>query len=150
MLMAHDDMARDVVGPPILIIGAGGHAQVLVDAIRRKGRRIAGFTDSQSSRHGKTFCGVPILGGDHLILDYAPDAIELAVGIGAVAAILKRGDIYEAFAARGYRFATVVHPTACLGETVSLGGGVQILARAVINPGAQIGRNAVVNTGAIV
>ncbi len=51
----------------ILIIGAGGHGQVVADIFRA--RRLAGlpadevaFVDDDPARHGSSFIGSPVLG----------------------------------------------------------------------------------------
>lgn len=53
--------------------------------------------------------------------------------------------------AAGYsRFATVVHPTACVASDVEVGEGSVIMAGAVINSGSRIGLHCIVNTHATV
>lgn len=135
---------------PVLILGAGGHARVLLEALHASSRQIAGIVDADPARIGETVMGVPVIGTDEKIFNFRTDEIELVNGIGSVASTLKRGEIFAAFKACGYRFATVVHPSAIIASNVELAEGAQIMAGAVIQVGARIGINSIVNTRAAV
>lgn len=135
---------------PVLILGAGGHARVLLEALRSSSRQVAGIVDADEARIGETVMGVPVIGTDEKVFDFRTDEIELVNGIGSVASTAKRVELFEVFKARGYRFATVVHPSAVIASDVELAEGAQIMAGAVIQVGAHIGMNSIVNTRAAV
>lgn len=135
---------------PVVILGAGGHARVLLEALRSVSRPIAGIADADASRTGETVMGVPVIGTDEKVFDFRTDEIELVNGIGSVASTLKRGELFAAFKAHGYRFATVVHPSAVIASDAELAEGAQVMAGAVIQVGARIGTNSIVNTRAAV
>ena len=42
------------------------------------------------------------------------------------------------FRGKGFKFATVIHPSAIVGSDVAWGEGVQIMASAVLRPGVRI------------
>lgn len=132
--------------PPVIVIGAGGHAKVLVDALGQLGRRILFVTEESPGRFGQLMRGVPIEGTDSLILDYDLDAVELVNGVGSVAQPHQRQQVFERFLYRGYRFATVIHPTATVSADTIIADGVQIMAGAVVQPGVLIGANTILNT----
>ena len=134
----------------IIVIGAGGHAKVLLDTLLRSGRKIIGATDADATKHRSRILGIEVLGDDSVISGFAPRDLELVNGVGSVRAPRLRRGVYEAFSERGYTFTSVVHPSAVLGADVSFGEGVQIMAAAVIQAGSRIGTNSIVNTGAIV
>jgi UDP-perosamine 4-acetyltransferase len=71
-------------------------------------------------------------------------------GLGSVESTAKRAALFQRFKGKGYRFATVVHPSAVVAGDVVLEEGVQVMAGAVIQPGTRVGENTIVNTGAIV
>lgn len=70
---------------PVIILGAGGHSKVLIDLLKYYNITIIGITDPDSSLHGKSIMGVPVIGNDHLVLEYHPDTILLVNGIGLTA-----------------------------------------------------------------
>jgi len=134
---------------PILIIGAGGHAKVVADALRARDEPVMGFTDRDPAKHGTQVLGMPVLGDDDFITARSPDSVRLANGIGSVRLPTARRTVYLRFTQLGYSFVTVVHPAAVVSASVELGDGVQIMAGAVIQPGARIGANSLINTAAV-
>jgi sugar O-acyltransferase (sialic acid O-acetyltransferase NeuD family) len=134
----------------LIILGAGGHARVVADALVAAGRDVIGFVDANPSVHGARLLGLPVLGADEVLDSFSPADTELANGIGSAGTPDARQRVYQAGLDRGFRFATVVHPTAIVAESATLGSGAQVLARAVIQPLAVIGANTIINTGAII
>lgn len=134
---------------PVIVVGAGGHARVLIDVLQRCGREMIGLTDP-SRKIGEDCYGVEVLGDDSALLSYSPDEIELVNGLGSIPGVDIRWKVAADFRSKGYRFAQVVHPSAIIGCDVSLGEGVQIMAGTVIQPGVSIGDFSIINTGATV
>lgn len=134
---------------PVIIIGNGGHAKVLVDCLRLKNVNIIGMLDKCPSS-GIEVTDIPILGDDCAIFDYPSDAVELVSGIGSIGNTGLRTDIFNRFKNLGYSFRSVIHPNAIVSENCYLGEGIQIMAGAVINTGTQIAADTIVNTGAVI
>jgi len=132
----------------IIIIGAGDHTRVVIDALLSAGETITGMTDASAGLHGGSLLGVPVLGPDDVLGDHGPETTRLVVGVGSADLPTARRSIFEKFKAQGYGFANVIHPAAVIGREVRLGEGVHIMAGAVIQPFAVIGDNAIVNTRA--
>jgi len=132
--------------PPVILIGSGGHARVLLDALRRLGRRVLFVTDHDPQRHGLEIDSVVVSGGDERIFEHDPKTVELVNAVGSINRPRTRREIYERFVAAGYRFATVVHPSATVAASAQLAAGVQVMAGAVIQTGASVGENALINT----
>ncbi|MFH1079097.1 MAG: acetyltransferase [Pseudomonadota bacterium] len=135
---------------PLIIIGAGGHARVLISVLKTLNRDILGMTETAPDKLAAGINGISVLGNDDLILARSPDSIELVNGIGSVSSTQIRKEIYIRFKQHGYSFASVIHPSAMIMEDVRLGEGVQIMAGAIVQPGCVIGDNSIVNTGAVV
>jgi acetyltransferase EpsM len=134
----------------LLIIGAGGHAHVVADAIGRLARAgenlsIVGLLDDAPSLHGTTVLGCPVLGSTATIGGIAHDACVLAVGNNNV-----RRELFARLQEAGERFATIVHPTAVVGGGVEIGAGTFVAAQVVLNPLARVGDNVIVNTAAVI
>lgn len=131
---------------PKIIVGAGGHAMVLVNALREAGAEVIGLLERDPDRHGGTVLGVPIIGGDGVLDRHPADSVELVNGVGSTGKGTRRREVFEHFTERGYRFPTIVHPSATIASDVVLAPGVQVLAGAVIEPGCTIAENVIVNT----
>lgn len=134
--------------PEIFVIGGGGHAKVLVGALKRAGRTPAGITDADQAHHGGRLLGVPVVGGDAAVERLSPDAVLLVNGLGSTGRPVARAALFNRFHARGFRFFTVIDTTALVSEEVALGDGAQVLAGAILQPGVRLGPNSVANTGA--
>jgi len=127
----------------VIIIGAGGHAKVVADAIRKSGDILIGFLDDDKTRSGENFCGARILGTLSSYSEFAFDAeFIIAIGNNNV-----RKSISESMTCKWY---TAVHPSASIGEGAILDEGAFVAAGAVINADARIGKHTIVNTCAVV
>lgn len=135
---------------PVLIVGGGGHAKVLIEALRLRSVPILGILDADSAKIGREIFGIRVLGNDDIVSGYAPEALELVNAIGSIHLPKGRKKVFETFKRKGFTFTTVVHPSAVLASDVVLGEGAQIMAGAVIQPCTRIGRNTIVNTRASV
>ncbi len=136
---------------PVIIIGAGGHAAVVADALTACGIEIVGFTDIDPARRGGRHVGLPVLGDDkHVLSTYRQDDIMLANGIGGIAATEPRRSVQIGLQQAGWRFMTVQHPSAIVSPTAQIGSGVQLLAGSIVQVGARIGEGSIINTGAII
>lgn len=134
---------------PLIIIGAGGHAKVLIEALRRLDREILGVTDPSLSK-SQDFFGVPVLGNDIEILNYPPSAVELVNGLGAIPGKTLRWKINAEMEGKGFTFAQVIHPAATISADATLASGVQIMAGVVLQPSVTIGSSCIINTGATI
>ena len=134
--------------PAVLVIGAGGHARVLLDALARSGVSVAGLTDADAGKHGKLLAGIRILGGDEVLVAHPPGSTVLVNAMGSTESMSLRTAVFERLKAAGYRFLTVTHPSAVVAPDASLGEGAQIMAGAIVQPGSAVGANSIVNTGA--
>jgi len=135
---------------PVILIGAGGHARVLIEALRLQGRHILFATDDDEGLLGTSVSGVRIEGPDGRVLEVPPDSVGLVNAVGSVTAPIDRRRVFEQFVERGYRFEQIIHPTAVLASSVELGEGVQVMAGAVIQPSVIIGPNVLINTRACI
>lgn len=134
----------------IVLWGAGGHAKVVAQTLRREGRwQVHGFIDDVNPlRAGAAFAGATVLGGRTAL------AAARAAGIGALALAFgnnaARLTLAAEFGALGWQFPAIVDPDAVVADDVVLGAGSYVAAGAVLQPGAHIGAQTIVNTGAIV
>jgi len=137
-----------MIQKPIIIIGAGGHAKVLIDTLKSQSANIIGITDPDPNKAGKNILGVPVIGDDAVIETYCNDSIELVNGIGMITNGNKRQQVFENFKKRGYSFANVIHHSVVLSSDVELSEGIQIMAGVIVQPGCKIGTNSIINSRA--
>jgi acetyltransferase EpsM len=130
----------------IVIWGTSGHAKVVFDIINLMNKyEIVGFLDDiNAERHGSQFCGFPILGGREQLDGLRRDGVSHVIfGFGNCEARLKLAELARA---QGFILATAIHPRTIIAEDVSIGEGSVIVAGVVVNPGARIGENVIINT----
>lgn len=133
---------------PVIILGCGGHAKVLISTLLLLRREILGYVEPDEGR-GAVF-GLSRLGDDKAILKYDPNELSLVNGVGSISSPVLRKNLYEHFRNKGYCFESVVHPSSIVSSDVRLDEGVQIMAGAVVQPGSCMGTNSIVNTGALI
>ena len=134
----------------VILIGAGGHARVLLDALTSSGAAILGLVDKDPALVGQKVLGYEVLGDDEVVRKHAPGSVRLVNAIGSNKTMDKRWSVYEAWRKAGYTFASVQHPSAIVSRHATAAAGVQVMAGAVVQACASIGENTIVNTGATV
>jgi sugar O-acyltransferase (sialic acid O-acetyltransferase NeuD family) len=136
----------------VLIIGAGGHAKVVADALVASGRQVVGFTagDPEGGMHSELLPGLKVLGTDEVLCNYSPTELDLVNGLGGINCSGLRRRVQERLEAEGWHFSGVRHPTAVVSQFAKVSAGVQLLAACVVQAGASIAEGSIVNTAAVV
>lgn len=133
---------------PVILLGAGGHAKVVLDLLQILKRQVLGVCDpGLVDKDIQQWRGLPVLGNDAAIEQYQPDRIELANGIGSLPGNSLRRRLHDQYTRQGYCFTTLIHPSAVLGPGVKLGQGVQVMAGVIVQADTQIGDSVILNTG---
>lgn len=134
-----------------VILGAGGHARVLIDLLRRAGTLtpVAALVQDPAAT-GDSVLGVPIVGDDSALTGFDPARVVVVNGLGSIRDTAPRRELFLRCRKLGFRFATLVHPNAIVADGVELGEGTQVLAGAVLNTGVRTGEDSIVNTGAVI
>ena len=124
----------------IILIGGGGHAKVVFDALRDGDAGVRGFVDD--SAHCALSGVLEHLGGVAGVDREHP----VIVAIGDVATRRRVLGQIEGARVSG----PVIHPSAVVSPSALLGDGVFVGPGAIINADARIEAHAIVNSGAIV
>lgn len=133
-----------------IVIGAGGHAKVVLDVLKLNKKNIAGLTDPNVLK-GELCMGYSILGNDDELPGlYEKGICHAVMGIGHVGYPAVRNKVYKIAKQIGYEFSNCIHPTAVIAETVQLGEGNLLAAGVVINADACIGDLSIINTSAVI
>lgn len=119
----------------VVIIGAGGHGNVVADIVRANNDIVVGFLDD-SEKPGKIadICDYK---------KYADEGMLFVIAIGNASAREKMGS----FDCSWY---TAIHPTAVISPKAKIGEGSVVMPNAVVNANAVIGRHCIINTAAVV
>jgi sugar O-acyltransferase (sialic acid O-acetyltransferase NeuD family) len=124
----------------IIIVGAGGFGREVLlwarDAWPDQASKIGGFLSADAALP----VPLPILGDPS---DYAPepgDGFVLAIGIPQV-----RRRVVSQIESRGGRFLTLIHPTAVVSPTASVGEGAVICPYAIVSDAVRLGRFTLMN-----
>jgi sugar O-acyltransferase (sialic acid O-acetyltransferase NeuD family) len=134
----------------IVVIGGGEHARVVIEAIRAgsTAQELLGFVDPESCEETTRRLDVPRLGGEEVLLHHR-GAFGI-LGFAALETRSSREDAVQRLTPLLSGWAVVVHASAWVSPTATVGEGTVIMAGAVVQTGALIGAHCVVNTGAIV
>lgn len=122
---------------PLLIIGASSFGRLLQILVEEADGEVAGFVDDFNS--GDTVVGRT---GD-LGARLKPADFDLVMAIG-YKHLDTRIEMFRALLAAGFRFPTLVHPTARISSRASVGAGCLVMANADIDSFTHIGDACVV------
>jgi sugar O-acyltransferase (sialic acid O-acetyltransferase NeuD family) len=132
---------------PYVIVGAGGHAKVVLDAARAGGAEVVAVFDDNPALWGELLLGIVVRGAfDDLIEDRALKAecqILVAIGDNTV-----RQGLQLKLENAGWCIGTVIHPSANVSPSVQFEPGCIVMAGVTVNADSWVGKGAIINTGA--
>jgi sugar O-acyltransferase (sialic acid O-acetyltransferase NeuD family) len=130
----------------IILVGAGGHAWVVYDALLSgaPGQASVRIFDENPARTGTAVLG--------LTVEKLSDAIEAKTTSFHVSVGDNRGRavLFERLQRAGAIPRTVLHPACIIAKSASVGAGSFVAAGAIVAPAATIERGCIINHGAIV
>ncbi len=142
-------MSRSGTRPRLLVYGAGVHAQVVIETIRRQDQyELTGLLDDDPAVVGRNVLGIPVLGG----VDRAP---ELRAD-GVTHCFVAIGDNHqrrlkaEELVALGFGLATVIDPTAIVLSQVRIGAGALVLGHCHIGVNTALGTGCLVSVSCVI
>lgn len=127
-----------------VVWGAGGHAKVVTDILRRRGDEVVAYLDSTPRAHA-TFLGRPVFASPEALPPGSAEAGIVAIGNCAV-----RVTLGERLRVAGIPLGRAVDPAAVIGGDVVLGEGVVVAPAAVVMTGTTLHDHVIVNTAASV
>lgn len=136
---------------PVVLIGGGGHAKVVLAALLSSGNfQVKGYVDA--GEQGPPLLGIPRLGGAGALERFAGEhaGAAAAIGVGMTGSTATRRRLETRAEALGLSLPVVRAPSAVINADVRLGAGSFLADRVVVNPSAQVGRCTILNTGCIV
>jgi len=127
----------------VVVIGAGGHAKVVISALQAAGITVDVALDEDEGKWGSEILNVPVEGPTNLIRKMENVAAVIAIGSNSI-----RKKIALEYS--NVRWLTVIHPKAYVHESVQIGKGTVVFAGAIIQPYTKIGSHVIINTGATI
>lgn len=143
---------RRTVGEPLLIIGAGGFGREAVEVVRAINSvshrwDLLGFLDDDAALQGHELAGVPVLGTAGQLSEF-PDTRAI-VSTGHPGNYFTRKRIVQRLGVPVERYATLVHPSATVPSSATLGPGSVLLAGVVLTTGISVGSHVVMMPGVV-
>lgn len=125
----------------LVVVGAGGQATVVVDAVTSAGDVDVCVVDSATELQSIEGASV------YRSLDQVENPTHFIIAVGDNYA---RAAEYQRYTRLGLAPQSVIHPTATIARSAVVGPGVFVGAGVVINSASRIGHNAIVNTASVV
>ena len=128
----------------VILIGAGGHSKVLLDALMMSGIKVSGVSDPLQPTSG-ALARLHWYVDDDAVLHLNIKTTRLVNAIGSTRDTTLRSRVYHKFKTAGFQFLQVIHPSACLSQQdMDIGKGLQALAGSVINASVSVGDNVLI------
>ncbi len=131
----------------IIVIGASGHARVIIDIIEKQGvYEIFGLVDSFKTIGSKIY-NYSILGTEKDI-PYLVKNHDILGGIIAIGDNFTRMSMYHEILSYNlnFQFISAIHPDAIIAKNITFGEGTCVMAGVIINSDVTIGKQCIINT----
>ncbi|PYZ95361.1 acetyltransferase [Salipaludibacillus keqinensis] len=132
----------------LVLVGQGGHSKVLTDIANRDGTvKVIGYLDDI---HKSMYIEQDVF---YAPLSFAPvirqtfQEVKWIIGVGHNEI---RKKIVETLQLEPEDYTTLIHPSAEISPSATLGVGTVVMANAVINADSTVGHHAIINSGAII
>ncbi|HUJ03248.1 MAG TPA: acetyltransferase [Rhizomicrobium sp.] len=128
----------------IFIVGASGHAKVVIATAEAAGVNVAGIFDDDDAKNGALLLGYRVVSPVPDVSWFSHEGVPIHIAIGD-------NDTRKRVAARlNVRCQSLVHPSAVVHSSAKIGAGALVCAQAVVHPDSEIGAHAIVNTSAVI
>lgn len=121
----------------MVLFGASGHAKVVIDILERSGIEVSHLVDANPEI--EELAGYQVM-DEAGYMSLSEEEYIISIGSNTIRKkIVKDSNLVYGWA---------VHPSAILGDDVSIGQGTVVMAGAIINPSTQVGNHCIINTSA--
>jgi sugar O-acyltransferase (sialic acid O-acetyltransferase NeuD family) len=138
-----------MTNPSLILIGAGGHARSCIDVIEQQGQYqiagLIGMPDEVLAKH----LGYVIIGTDSNLPELAKNYRYALITIGQIQTAEHRIRLYQQAIQFGFQLPIIIAPTAHVSRHAILGAGTIVMHGAIVNAGAKVGNNCIINTLAL-
>ena len=132
--------------PHLILIGAGGHAHACIDVIEQHDQyRIAGLVGMPEEIHARHF-GYSVIATDKDLPQLAKEYQYAFITVGQIQSPDSRIRLYRQATELGFQLPVIIAPTAHVSRHVTIGAGTIVMHGAIVNVGASVGINCIINT----
>ncbi|MEX2461027.1 MAG: acetyltransferase [Paenibacillaceae bacterium] len=132
----------------LAVIGEGGHSKVIMELIRSKENyKVKAILDDKYTEltlSDDVYLG-PISAAQQLLRQMNSLKFIVAIGNNKI-----RKSIVIKLGLPNHHYISLIHETAVISSSASIGQGTMIMAHTIINADAYIGNHTIINTGAII
>lgn len=132
-----------IMSEKLVLVGASGHGRVIADIAKKIGYSDIAFLDDNEAV--MQCAGYPVLGRTDTASRYPDRDFLVSIGNARIRQMLQKR-----LEQNGLTVVSLIHPSAVIGEDVTVGSGTVIMAGAVVNPGSVLAEGCIVNTCASV
>ncbi|KJS03115.1 MAG: sugar O-acyltransferase [Desulfobulbaceae bacterium BRH_c16a] len=139
----------------LVILGTNGNCIDMLDMIEsinsHNGRTVyecIGFLDDNPSLHGKTVCGIKILGQLTRAGEFG--TCSFVNGIGSPSNYIHKDEIISKTGLSQEKFETLIHPSVTVSRTALVGMGAVVFENVSINSNVRIGSHVIILPNSIV
>ena len=129
---------------PVIVLGAGGHAKVIIDILSQKKINILGMATLNNSK--KANYDFKIFSDEEVIANFDSEEINLVNGLGSLPNDNKRYELSKKYLDFGYKFINIIHTSSIISKSTKILDGAQIMAGVIIGPGCKVGEGTIVNS----
>ncbi|MDF1877944.1 NeuD/PglB/VioB family sugar acetyltransferase [Sulfurimonas sp. SAG-AH-194-L11] len=134
----------------ILLVGGGGHCKAVIDVIEQEGRfNIAGIIDKKELI-GTKVLGYKVIGCDDDLEKLSHTYKYALVTVGQIRSNTLRVKLFSLLKEIGYILPVIISPLAYLSKHSKVDDGSIVMHQTLINAGAIIGQNCIINTKALI
>lgn len=134
----------------LLLLGGGGHCRACIDVIEASSSFIVRGVVERQGMAVTGVMGYPVLGTDSDLESLLAESPHALVSVGQVASPHKRVRLFQMAVNSGAQFPVIASPYARISRRAELGFGTIAMHGSVINTGADVGLNCIVNSQALV
>lgn len=135
----------------IILIGGGGHCRSCIDVIEScQVFNIAGIVEQPGNNKTKSILGYPVLGDDNDLETLKKRVDYALITVGQMGSSNTRQKIFIHLKKFGFLLPVIISSLAHVSQHASVGEGTIVMHQAIINAGARIGSNCIINTKSLV
>lgn len=123
----------------IYVIGAGGHAKVIISSLISIGLKPEGIFDDDRGKIGKYILDIPVIG---TIEEARSVEGNFIIGIGDNKVRKKISQLFD-----DEKMVKIIHPYSYVDPMAKIGAGTVVFAGAIVQSGTLVGNHSILNTG---
>ena len=135
----------------IILFGGGGHCRSCIDVIEtNKEFKIAGIIERPGNNKTASIFGYPIIGYDNDLEKLREKYDYALITVGQIGVSKIRKDIFNRLKKAGFVLPAIISPFAYVSKYAVLNEGAIVMHRVIVNAGAKIGKNCILNTSSLI